>query len=165
MATKKSVSVKTNVGANPHARTPYTLEQRLNALALLREENYDYNKVATITGVNKCTLRSWLNRHGDAKPDDAANILIARAEMNLQKIKRNFITDHLKDIDELCTKAIIKARELLEVEEDLNKVNNTIKILTDFFSKLEGTEEENKKDSSVTVNLIQDSIRRLNEAR
>jgi len=49
-------------------------------------------------------------------------------------------------------------RELLKEEKDLNKVNDTIKIVSDYFTKLSGNEEQKQQGT----NLIQQTILALN---
>lgn len=60
-------------------------------------------------------------------------------------------------MNELAEEAVKKAIDLVKDETDLNKVNNTIKVISDFFGKMsnDGEEGEKKGDS---YSLIQQTI-------
>ena len=150
------------------ARVLYTKEQKISAVKLLQDCNYDYRKVSQQLGIKYDTLRSWASRYKDIQLPTQTQIIAAKVELDLEQMKREFISKHFEGMDELAQKAVSRALELIEVEEDLNKVNNTIKILTDFFAKMQNAtnvDDPSRPGSAVTVNLIQQSIQMLNQKK
>ena len=93
----------------------------------------------------------------DIDNTNKVQIIAESVELNLARVKTNFINKHYTKMNELAEEAVKKAIDLVKEETDLNKVNNTIKVISDFFSKMsdEGEEGEKKGDS---YNLIQQTI-------
>lgn len=86
--------------------------------------------------------------------------------MNLSKVKVRFIEKHFEKLNELVESAVSRALILMSREEDLSKVNGTIKIIGELFSKMPGVDGDRagEKDFN-TVNLIQQSIVMMNQMK
>lgn len=142
----------------------YTEEQRLQVCKLIRDSGRDYLKVAQETGINVNTLRIWASRYQDRDLDNVTSVISQRIEYDLSHLKMNFISKNYEKMDNLADAALDRAMQLIEKETDLNKVNNTIKILTDFMAKMHNPDKDDDKPGGVTtINLIQQSIQQLNE--
>lgn len=142
----------------------YTEEQRIQVCRMLRDCNNDFNKVAKETGIKPSTIRVWAVRYKDRNLDERTSLIAQRVEWDLSKMKIDFISKNYEKMDKLAEAAINRALALIPEEEDLNKVNNTIRILTDFFAKMKNSDqdESNIPGSAATINLIQQSIQYLN---
>lgn len=139
-------------------KNSYTEEEKIQAVRLLKDNNFNHYLTAAQTGVSISSLHNWSARY--MNEIDSANkvqIIAESVELNLARAKTNFINKHYSKMNELAEEAIKKALELVKKEEDLNKVNNTIKVISDFLGKMsnEGEEGEKKGDS---YNLIQQTI-------
>lgn len=142
----------------------YTEEQRLQVCKLIRDSGRDYLKVAQETGINVNTLRIWASRYQDRDLDNVTSVISQRIEYDLSHLKMNFISKNYEKMDNLADAALDRAMHLIKEETDLNKVNNTIKILTDFMAKMHNPDKDDDKPGGVTtINLIQQSIQQLNE--
>lgn len=142
----------------------YTEEQRLQVCKLIRDSGRDYLKVAQETGINVNTLRIWASRYQDRDLDNVTSVISQRIEYDLSHLKMNFISKNYEKMDNLADLALDRAMHLIKEETDLNKVNNTIKILTDFMAKMHNPDKDDDKPGGVTtINLIQQSIQQLNE--
>lgn len=142
----------------------YTEEQRLQVCKLIRDSGRDYLKVAQETGINVNTLRIWASRYQDRDLDNVTSVISQRIEYDLSHLKMNFISKNYEKMDNLADAALDRAMHLIKEETDLNKVNNTIKILTDFMAKMHNPDKDDDKPGGVTtINLIQQSIQQLNQ--
>lgn len=155
----------TRQGNEAQFKVLYTDTQRLSAVKLLRENNFDYKATSAMLGVSSATLRSWASRYRDVHTTEKVELIQERVELDIAKMKINFISKNYSKMDELAKKALNRAMVLVEQETDLNKVNNILKTLTDFMAKMHTPSEkdEERPGSAVTVNLIQQSITQLNE--
>lgn len=142
----------------------YTEEQRLQVCKLIRDSGRDFIKVAHETGINVNTLRMWATRYQDRDLDNVTSVISQRIEYDLSHLKMNFISKNYEKMDNLADAALDRAMHLIKEETDLNKVNNTIKILTDFMAKMHNPDKDDDKPGGVTtINLIQQSIQQLNQ--
>jgi len=140
-------------------RTKYTMEDKVQILRLLKENSYDYKKTSLETGCNYGTLKNWYVKYkGELANINSVDMIAEKTELNVAKAKIRFIDRHYSSLSLLAESAIKRALELLKEEKDLNKVNDTIKIVTDYFTKLSGNEEQKQQGT----NLIQQTILALN---
>lgn len=165
MAGKRTMP--TRQGGEAQYKVLYTDTQRLQAVKLLRENNFDYKATSSMLNVSQATLRSWASRYRDVHTTEKVELMQERVELDLAKVKLDFISKNYRQMDNLAKTAIDRALTLIQEETDLSKVNNTIKILTDFFAKMHqpGDTSSDQPGSTVTVNLIQQSIMQLNQLK
>ncbi len=151
------------VGKLKKTKGAYTLEQKIETVRVLKENNYNYNLTATQLGVSPQAVRSWDKEYGrEIETSTSVQLIAETVELNMARAKSNFINKHYDAMNKLTGIAIDRAIELMESEDDLNKVTNTIKTISDFMSKLSGEDqEENKKGN--TYNLIQQAIFEANK--
>lgn len=140
-------------------RKQYTMEDKVQILRVLKENSYDYKKTSLETGCNYGTLKNWYVKYkGELANINSVDMIAEKTELNVAKAKIRFIDRHYSSLSLLAESAIKRALELLKEEKDLNKVNDTIKIVTDYFTKLSGNEEQKQQGT----NLIQQTILALN---
>ena len=157
---KKGSKVVTPVTAR---RLGYTDEQRLQVLRLLVENGFDYKKTEMDTRVRADTIRQWYYRYGYRLKEEPTAWVAEKIEINIGRLKTDFIRENYKQIGELADKAIKRALTLIDKENDLTKINGTIKILVEFYSKMQDTNKDDSgNNSGNTVNLIRQSIIQLN---
>lgn len=155
----------TKVGTKLGKRTKYTIEEKIEVLRLLKENSYNYKKTALETGVVYGTLKNWFSQYKDRISNiSAVDIIAENVEVNMSKAKIRFVEGHFGKLNELAEAAIKRALDLVKTEEDLNKLNTTIKIIGDIFAKISGVDYEEDKNSN-TINLIQQSIIMMNQAK
>lgn len=139
-------------------KNSYTEEEKIQTVRLLKENNFNHYLTSAQTGVSISSLRNWSARYmNDIDSSNKVQIIAESVELNLSRVKTNFINKHYSQMDKLAEAAVKKALELVKDEEDLNKVNNTIKIISDFMTKISGEKNEEEKRSS-TYNLIQQTV-------
>ena len=139
-------------------KNSYTEEEKIQAVRLLKENNINHYLTAAQTGVSISSLHNWSARYmSDIDNTNKVQIIAESVELNLARVKTNFINKHYAKMNELAEEAVKKAIDLVKDETDLNKVNNTIKVISDFFGKMsnDGEEGEKKGDS---YSLIQQTI-------
>ena len=143
---------------NRNKRGSYTRAQKMEAVRILVENSYNYSKTSKITGASRCSLNNWRLLYAKEFTSSAAVQTIAESvEMSMSRAKTAYINKHFNSMSELAEKAIKRAIKLVEEEDDLSKVNDTIKAISGFMSKLTGNEEDEAKKGD-TYNLIQQTI-------
>lgn len=141
-----------------------TLEEKIEVVRLLCENNYNYYATAKETGVTRSTLKAWYNKYRKHIEDsNEVKVIAQQVEMNLGKAKMQFVNKHYQSFSELAEEAVKRAMILIKKEEDLSKVNNTIKTISDFMTKLVHDDEDSKRGN--TYNLIQQTIIDCNKER
>lgn len=144
----------------------YTAEEKINAIKVLQENGYNINKTAVQTGVSRSSLMAWSKQYGkEALQRDSVAIIAESVNKNAAKLKINFLQKHYNRMSDLAEKAISRALTLVEFEPDLAKVNNTIKVISDFVTKAageQGEEAETVRNNNLT--LIEQTIIQLNKA-
>lgn len=145
-------------------RRQYTDNQRIEILRLLKENSYNYRKTALDTGVPYPTIKVWYSKFkNEINEMTAVSCIAEKVELNIAQLKTEFIEKHFKEMNTLAQEAIKRAGELIKSEEDLSKVNGTIKVVTEFIVKMtENSPSSNK--SAETINIIQQTISNLNTA-
>lgn len=145
----------------------YTPEEKAEAIKVLVENNYSLNKTSAQLGISRSSLNLWLRQyHNKTADDQTISIIEQNVAVNAARLKNNFLQKHYSDMSNLANKAIKRALELVEDEPDLNKVNNTIKIISDFVTKVSASEngEANETVRSGNLTLIEQTIMQLNMA-
>lgn len=152
-------------GTQGDKKRKYTEKDKIEVLAILRDNGYDYMKTSKETGVAYNSLTNWNNKYTDKLGHADVAIAIAnKTEFKLSKMKESFLQQHFENLNTLAAKAIKKANKLMDEELDLNKVTNSIKIIGDLYAKLATVEGGvNATGTPQTVNLIQQSITMMNE--
>lgn len=74
-------------------RQHYTKEEKIAALEILREHEYNYVAASKALKITRETLQNWNAQYGDtiAKTDESLNMTIVRAKMDIQVKKRELI--------------------------------------------------------------------------
>ncbi len=144
----------------------YTVEEKVSAIKVLQENGYNLNKTAVQTGVSRSSLMAWSKQYGkEALEGDSVAIITEGVNRTAAKLKMNFLQKHYDRMSELAGQAINRALTLVKDEPDLSKVNNTIKIISDFVTKAageQGEEAETVRNNNLT--LIEQTIIQLNKA-
>lgn len=143
---------------NRKKRGAYTPEQKIEAVRLLHENNYNYYKTSAQTKISMSSLHTWEAQYGtELSSSNKVQIIAENVELNLSRVKTTFIEKHYSQLNKLAESAIKKAMDLVKEETDLNKVNNTIKVISDFITKIAGEDNDDEKRSN-TYNLIQQTV-------
>lgn len=143
---------------NRKKRGAYTPEQKIEAVRLLHENGYNYYKTSAQTKISMSSLHTWEAQYGaEISTSNKVQVIAENVELNLARIKTSFIEKHYSNLNKLAEAAIKKALDLVKDETDLNKVNNTIKVISDFMTKINGEESDEEKRSN-TYNLIQQTV-------
>ena len=140
----------------------YTTEDKVNAIRLLKENGYDYVATERELRIPRATLHTWNDRYSSEMNVDKVNVLAIDAEVAVTQYKSNFLKTHFNKLSKATELAIDRATELLKSEEDLTKVNGTIKVLSEMISKLT-TLQGNGENNPGTTNIVRQSIIQLNQ--
>lgn len=136
----------------------YTEEEKIQAVRLLKENNFNHYLTSAQTGVSISSLHNWSARYmSDIDSTNKVRIIAESVELNLARVKTNFINKHYSKMNELAEEAVKRAIDLVKDETDLNKVSNTIKVISDFMAKVSGEEGDEEKRNN-TYNLIQQTV-------
>lgn len=139
-------------------RGAYSPAKKIEAVRLLHENGYNYYKTSAQTKISTASLRSWERLYAaDINASNKIRDISENVELNLARIKTAFLNKHYSQMDKLAAAAVSKALQLIEIEKDLSKVNNTIKIISDFMTGINGQENHEAKRSD-TYNLIQQTV-------
>ncbi len=146
-------------------RGAYTNEQKLEAVRLLADNNYNYYQTSKETGIARPTLESWNARYGKKLADDQQILAIGRqVEQNVAKLKADFLRDKYKKMDLLADTAIAKALDLLKSEDDLGKVTGVIRAINDFIRSSSEPGEAGEAERSAQSLMIEKAIMHINQA-
>lgn len=147
-------------------RGAYTTEQKIEAVRLLKDNSFNLYLTSHQTGISTSSLRSWSTLYSKQMESDNKVAIIAESvELNLARAKTNFINKHYSKMSELAEESIKRALDLVKTEKDLNKVNGTIKVISDFFGKATGEGEEDGSGKSNNITLIEQTILQLYAAK
>lgn len=129
----------------------YSESQRKEALARLTACGYDFRGVSNTTGININTLRSWASRSG---------LMPLRSSTDIHHdFREELIANNFKALSILAFEATKRALTIVKYEEDLNKVNNTLKTVSQLVSLLTSPDSEAKSlGAGSPQNLIQQTI-------
>ena len=156
----------TKVGKKIGKRTKYTVDEKIEILRLLKENSFDYKKTCLETGVNHGTLKNWFCTYKDQLNNLSTVALIAEnVEQNISKAKIRFIDRHFNELNNLAEEAIKRALKLVKDEVDLSKVNGTIKVISDLFSKISDLDSSGGDDPKNSASLIKQTIIQLNSIK
>ena len=118
----------------------YSVTERMDALALLRENKYHYKNTSGQTGISAPTLRSWQVRHGRQVKDQSEMIeAINWTSEQIQSHKKDFI-GFIYD-----TKFLIVQRmqELIPTARSINVLSDALTALHDMEKKEQNPEPTN----------------------
>lgn len=144
----------------------YSMEEKIEVLRLLKENEYNIPVTAANTGVAINTIKDWVRRYKNELDSlTTVNAIAEEVELNVARVKNQFVNRHFNKLNTLAESAITRALELVTIEEDLSKVNNTIKIIGDFVLKLSQASGKAEETAQSSVNLIQQNIMMLNQIK
>lgn len=159
---KNNKLVVTKIGKKIGKRTIYTVDEKIEILRLLKENSFDYKRTCLETGVNHGTLKNWFCTYKDQLNNLSSVALIAEnVEQNIAKVKIRYIERHFNKLNELAEESIKRALDLVKNEVDLSKVNGTIKVISDLFSKISDS-DPSETDNKNSASLIKQTIIQLN---
>lgn len=150
---------------NVKKRGSYTNEQKMEAVRLLADNNYNYYKTSKETGIARVTLEAWNSRFGTKLANDEQILAIGRnVEQNLAKLRGDFLRDKYRKIDMLADAAIAKAMELLANEKHLSNVTELIRAINDFVRSSTEPGESGEGERSAQSLMIEKAIMHINQA-
>lgn len=140
----------------------YTLDERLQALEVLKQNDYDYERTERETGVNRSTLSSWNQTYRKKIESDRHIQLVAEAaQADFRAYKLRFLQGHFADLNRVAKKAIGRAETLLESADSLRDVAKVLEVLYNYVEKLT---DENTPQPTATLNNARIQINNLNAA-
>lgn len=165
---EKEKGVKEELGASikKRSRGSYTNEEKMEAVRLLIDNNYNYYKTCQQTGVGRPALKLWAERYASTfRTDEQVRSVAVQTEINIAKIKGNFIADKYDKISRLTDATIHRALELVPEEKDLNKVTGLIRAINDFVRSTTDKESDiESEQKSAQQIMIQKAIMQINQA-
>lgn len=146
-----------------HTRKSYTMEQKMQILALLKEYNYNYKKTAFEVGVKIGTLKNWNYMYRDEIETSTAVQVVAQAvEVDIARYKSDYMAAHYAGMSELAGKAIDKAKELLDKDKtNLKEVTALLESLNGFIRQVADS-PSSRNDTKDSANLARQQINILN---
>lgn len=144
----------------------YTDEERMQAVRMLVDSGFNYALIEKKTHVQANTLKQWYYRMKDAVEKEATSYIAEKVEIDFARAKLNLLKSNYDGINRMTNAALKRATELIEKETDLNKLNGTLRIIADLLIKMNDSNSQDRQNvqtqSSVMINLIQDSVAQLN---
>lgn len=147
------------------SRGSYTNEERMEAVRLLIDNNYNYYKTCQQTGVGRPALKLWADKYASTfRTDEQVRSVAASTEIRIAGIRGEFIKDKYEKIGRLADKAIQRALELVPEETDLNKVTGLIRAVNDFIRSSSEKGDIDMSQKSAQQIMIQKAIMQINQA-
>lgn len=144
----------------------YTDEERMQAVRMLVDSGFNYALTEQKTHVQANTLKQWYYRMKDAVEKEATSYIAEKVEIDFARAKLNLLKSNYDGINKLTEAALERATQLIKKENDLNKLNGTLRIIADLLIKMNngnGQDDQNgQSQSNAMINLIQDSVVQLN---
>lgn len=144
----------------------YTDEERMQAVRMLVDSGFNYALTEQKTHVQANTLKQWYYRMKDAVEKEATSYIAEKVEIDFARAKLNLLKSNYDGINKLTEAALERATKLIKNENDLNKLNGTLRIIADLLIKMNngnGQDDQNgQSQSNAMINLIQDSVVQLN---
>lgn len=141
-------------------RNQYTLEEKIKALIVLRENNYNYRATSKETGVACVTLENWYCKHKkDLENISVTKAIAEKAEIDAVRLKAKFLEKHFQSLSELTESTVKRIKDLIPKEKNLKNLTETLKVLLDYSAKISDTDEEKGKTE---ISFIQQTINQLN---
>lgn len=142
-------------------RRSFTQEQKIYAVNLLRENNYDYRKTSAETGASQLCLRQWKHLYQDMTSDlSRVAVYQERAEERIVASKVDFIEKHFEDLGEVTRLAIKRMKELLP-DATINEATSALRAVADIYKTvgvMNKDKEENKESVSVISQVVNQQI-------
>ena len=136
----------------------YSRTEKVSAVRMLIENGYNYKKTSVQTGISRGSLQAWVKLYEKELTESTSVQSIAKSvEVNIARAKTEYINKHFNSMSRLAEEAIKKAIELVQEEDDLSKVNDTIRTRSNVIVKI-GGEEGAAERAGDTYNLIQQTI-------
>lgn len=136
----------------------YGMKDIRRAMLVLRNNEFNINRTSIDTGYSRPTLRKWREKFPQFLEPDAIDACNNARVKNSFAIERTAI---LKSSSLLLNNALKKASELIELETDLNKVNGTLKALSDLHKTITTPPEED--NAMEKINEVEKQIRELGD--
>lgn len=141
-------------------RNQYTLEEKIKALIVLRENNYNYRATSKETRVATATLENWYCKHKkDLENISVTKAIAEKAEIDAVRLKAKFLEKHFQSLSELTESTVKRIKDLIPKEKNLKNLTETLKVLLDYSAKISDTDEEKGKTE---ISFIQQTINQLN---
>ena len=154
---------KTSVSSGHRKYRPYTLEERMRYLAVLKEYNYDYKVTSKVTGINQRTLRQWNDAYRpEIESSTEVQVLAVEAEKDLRAYKMKFLDAHFEKMNVVAQKALDKASTLLDNTDSLRDVAKVLDVFFSYVTRL--TDDSQQQSGSSVLNNARIQINNLNNA-
>lgn len=141
-------------------RKKYTLEQKIDAIVLLRENNYNYKQTALETGASQECLRQWKRRYGAMTTESGRVTAIQeRAEEQIVLHKMDYINKHFSALDQLTTDTIERIKGLIPAAT-ISEATNVLRAISDIYKVVGmGTKDQQQGRAPVeSISIIQQVI-------
>lgn len=141
-------------------RKQYSLEDKMKALIVLRDNNYNYRATSRETGVATVTLENWYCKHKkDLENISVTKAIAEKAEIDAVRLKAKFLENHFQSLSELTESTVNRIKDLIPKEKNLKNLTETLKVLLDYSAKISDRDEEKGKTE---ISFIQQTINQLN---
>ena len=126
---------------NPNLKKRYSMTEKMDALAILRDSGYDYTKTSRITSVSTPSLRAWYNKHGKQVKQESEEIeAIMDSSIKLQKHKG----DLMEEIYDTKFQIIKRIQGLVPTARNIRVLGDALLVLHDM-----SKQEENPLPTSL----------------
>lgn len=150
------------IGRLVRRKKRYTTDEKIEALRILKENNYDFLKTSSTLKVAVNTLKTWNNTFRTQLDGDAEIKAIAlKTENNMAQLKQKFLSQHFAALNELTEKTIKRSLLIVKKETDLSKLCSILKVSAEILTKLTPDNSQQTTNNN-TFNLIQQSIEQCN---
>ncbi len=144
-------------------RSKYTEAQKLEAVRMLRDHNYNYRYVTKVMGVAYQTLIGWKEKYNSEFDSTPVRRAALESELDIGEIKLKFFRENYGKLNDLLGVAIDKAKDIISKGALLEDINDTIKIITECANKMNAAAGAATEVKRPQVNFIQASIQALNQ--
>ena len=139
----------------------FTWEDKIQALVLLRENNFNGKKTAEQLGVSPSTLKTWKSRYGDRVYRDMAKVVPSNKEYgvafsSIAIYMKDYNVRFIKKALSVKMKALEKLEKLLEKEKNTSKVTEAIRLLHEISTDNSPGDSEEGKVINNYINYIKE---------
>lgn len=132
-------------------RKIFTQEQKIYAITLLRENNFDYKKTALETGASIICLRQWKHKLSDMMTNEGRiAVYQERAEEKMISKKIDFIENHFGALDEVTKLTLDRIKKLLP-DSTITEATGVLKAISDIYKIIGQSKDDKEKGESIDV--------------
>ncbi len=139
----------------------FTWEDKIQALVLLRENNFNGKKTAEEVGVSHSTLKTWKSRYGDKVYRDMAEAVPTNKEYgvafsSISAFMKDSNVKFIKKALSVKMKALEKLEKLLDKESNTSKVTEAIRLLHEISTDKSPGDSGDEKVVNNYINYIKE---------